>query len=221
MRGSVIYRSAWGYELVMRGLYGRHYADRYRVIADLVTPGSTVLELCCGPGFLFERYLGPKGVTYTGLDMNPRFIARVVRLGGRGEVCDLAQAPELPAADTVIMQASLYHFLPDPAPIVDRMRRAARRQVIVAEPVRNLAMSRLPILASLARRLTDPGTGAQPSRFTAESLDALFQKIHIRPALVLSMPGGRERIYVLEPAGLHSPSSPPPPERWTPALAAN
>ncbi len=50
---SLIYRSATGYELVMRALYGRHYADRMQAVAEQVPPGASVLELCCGPGTLY------------------------------------------------------------------------------------------------------------------------------------------------------------------------
>src|SRR5436305_14222025 len=52
---SLIYRSALGYELVMRALYGRHYAERMRAVAAEVPHGSSVLELCCGPATLYKR----------------------------------------------------------------------------------------------------------------------------------------------------------------------
>src|SRR6516165_10754236 len=99
----------------MIGLYGCHYGARYRAIAGLIPGGSSVLELCCGPGILHDRYLRKKGVDYTGLDINPRFIARVCRRGGKGIVRDLHADAPLPPADVVVMQASLYQFLPDAA----------------------------------------------------------------------------------------------------------
>src|SRR6185437_9874195 len=118
----------------MRALYGRRYAARYRAIADLIPAGSSVLDLCCGPGTLHDRYLSRKGVDYTGLDVNARFVARVTRRGGRGLVWDLQEGRALPPADSVVMLASLYQFLPDPAPVLLRMLRAARERVVVAEP---------------------------------------------------------------------------------------
>ena len=42
------------YESLMLALYGRHYAARFRAIAELIPAGSSVLELCCGPGILFR-----------------------------------------------------------------------------------------------------------------------------------------------------------------------
>ena len=191
----LIYRGAALYELAMLALYGRHYPARYRAIAELVPPGSSVLDVCCGPGVLFDRYLRRRGVEYTGLDINPRFVARVNRRGGRGWVWDLRDEAPLPRADVVVMQASLYHFLPDAAPVVDRMRRAARVRVIIAEPIRNLAASRHRWLAAFAARQTAAGRDGQPRRFDEPTLDALLGPLG-RGSLI---PGGREKVYVLEP----------------------
>src|SRR5947199_2218 len=129
MAASFIYRIPAVYELVMRVLYGRHYAARFRAIAALIPERSSVLELCCGPATLFERHLRHQAIDYTGLDLSPRFVDRVVRLGGRASVRDLHDGGPLPSADYVIMQASLYHFLPDPSPLLGRMFEAARRRV--------------------------------------------------------------------------------------------
>src|SRR6476620_10731768 len=142
-------------------LYGRHYPSRYRAIADLIPPGSSVLDLCCGPALLHQRHLKAKSVQYTGLDLNSKFIDRLNRQGGCGKVWDLRNGEPLPAADYVIMQASLYHFLPDPSAIVNRMLQAAHKGVIIAEPIRNLATSKSRLLSFLGRLSTNPGSGKQ------------------------------------------------------------
>jgi hypothetical protein len=95
------------------------------------------------------------------------------------------------------MQASLYHFLPDASPVVDRMLQAARKRVIIAEPIRNLASSNSRVLAWLGRVFTDAGSGAQPLRFTEASLAELFSAYAARVTECLSAAGGREKIYVL------------------------
>ena len=168
MARSLVYRNALVYELVLLGLYGRHYPARYRAVADLIPDGSSVLDLACGPGVLFDRYLRARSVAYTGIDVNPRFVARVDRRGGRGVLGDLSDGRPLPEADTVLMQASLYQFLPDPAPVVRRMLRAARERVIIAEPVRNLATGPNPWLVGEVPRAARPtrrGPGrARPAR---------------------------------------------------------
>lgn len=198
MGAGLIYRNAAVYELLMLALYGRHYPNRSRVLAELVPAGARVLELCCGPGFLYERYLRAKGVRYLGLDINPRFIARVRGLGGAGCVYDLRQTEALPSADVVIMQASLYHFLPDVEPLLERMERAARYRVIIAEPIRNVSSSRNPLVAALARWQTDPGVGGPSQRFDEALLDRVLGGRPCRAQHSFPIPGGREKVYVLD-----------------------
>jgi SAM-dependent methyltransferase len=195
---SLIYRSAGGYELLMRVLYGRHYGSRMRSVADQVPAGATVLELCCGPGSLYLRYLHGRIGSYVGLDLNEGFVERLRRRGIDARRLDLAaDADPLPHADVVIMQASLYHFLPDASAIVDRMLAAASDRVIISEPVRNLASSELPIVGALGRRAADPGAGSHAHRFTEETLEELMARYRERILTVFAIPGGRELVYVL------------------------
>lgn len=184
----------------MVALYGRHYASRYRAIADLIPPRASVVDLCCGPALLFSRHLRRKNVRYTGLDVNAGFVERLIRAGGTGQVWDLRKDEPLPPADYLMMQASLYHFLPDALPIVGRMIAAARRQVIIAEPVRNLTTSRSPLLAKIGRVLTNPGVGEQSRRFTEASLDELLSVYGSQVEKSFLIAGGREKVYVINAA---------------------
>ena len=196
MAQSLIYKNAYAYELAMLILYGRHYFSRYRVIADLIPSGASVLDVCCGPALLYERFLKTKSVRYVGLDLNERFIKRLNRRGGLGEVWDVRRETPLPCADYVIMQASLYHFLPDASSVFERMLAAARKQVIIAEPIRNLTQSKMRFFASLSEVLTDPGVGRQPLRFTEQSLDRFFASYGTLPQQSFLVHGGREKVYV-------------------------
>ena len=200
MTSSLIYKSESLYELAMLLLYGRHYPGRYRAIAELIPSNSNVVDLCCGPALLYHRYLRANSIQYIGLDINSKFIERLIRRGGEGKVWDLRSEEPLPPADYVIIQASLYHFLPDPKPIVDRMLEAARMQVIVAEPVRNLTDSNSRLLSFLGRLLTNPGTGQQQRRFTETTLAEFFSAYASRVVDSFSIAGGREKIYVLMPS---------------------
>jgi SAM-dependent methyltransferase len=195
---SLVYRSAAGYELLMRVLYGRHYTARMRAVADEVPGGASVLELCCGPGTLYLRHLRGRTGGYVGVDVNQRFVARLRRRGVDARRLDIAAAEvELPRADVVILQASLYHFLPDAGRILDRMLAAAAQRVIVSEPVRNLASSGVPLLSRLGASATDPGVGEHAQRFTEESLAALMERYRELVLKSFPIPGGREMVYVL------------------------
>ncbi len=198
MSTSLVYRSALGYELLMRALYGRHYAARMRAVAEQVPPGASVLELCCGPGTLYLRHLRSRAGGYIGVDVNPGFVARLKARGVDARAFDLAAGEEpLPSADVVILQASLYHFLPRPERIIDRMLAAARDRVIVSEPVRNLASSTNPLIARVGRRAADPGVGGHAQRFTEEMLADLLERYRERMLKSFAIPGGRERVNVL------------------------
>jgi SAM-dependent methyltransferase len=203
MSKSFIYKSSFVYELAMLLLYGRHYPSRYRAIAELIPDGSSVLDLCCGPALLYHRYLRPKNVKYTGLDINANFIARLIRRGGSGQVWDLRNQEPLPPADYVIMQASLYHFLPEASPMVNRMLKAARKQVIIAEPIRNLTTSNSGLLSLLGRLFTNPGSGEQSLRFTESSLADFFSAYRSRVVQSFPIAGDRERVYVLSASAVH------------------
>ena len=96
------------------------------------------------------------------------------------------------------MQASLYHFLPNASHILDRMLHAARKQVIVAEPIRNLATSQIPILSTIAGRLSGPVVEASAQRFTEEGLDRFFRGYSTKVVQSFTIAGGREKVYVLE-----------------------
>ncbi|GAC1437884.1 MAG: hypothetical protein NVSMB51_12850 [Solirubrobacteraceae bacterium] len=194
---SLIYRSAPLYEAVMRALYGRHYHGRYEALAELVPHGASVLDLCCGPGVLYTRFLRGRQVRYTALDLNARFVEQLSRAGVDARVWDVSAARPLPHADYVIIQASLYHFLPRAQEVVERMVQAAGVAVVIAEPIRNLATSRVGALAAAGRRLTDPGTGEQEDRFTEATLDELMSSYGERLRDSFLIPGGREKVFVL------------------------
>ena len=184
----------------MRVLYGRYYAARDAAVAEHIPDGASVLELCCGPARLYLRELRGRIGAYVAIDASATFVDRLRRLGVDARRADVATA-ELPPADVVVMQASLYQFLPDAEAMLRRMRAAAARSVVVAEPVRNLASSRLGVVARLGAHASATATGAQPQRFDAESLRALMARFGDAVVFAQPAPGGREHVYVLSGTG--------------------
>jgi hypothetical protein len=193
---SPIYRSPLLYELIMRTLYGRHYGARYSALAELVPENASVVEVCSGPGLLYRRALRDRNVSYTGLDISPAFLAAIRAAGGDALRWDVRDDAPLPQADYVLMQASLYHFIDTAPAVLDRMLAAAGREVIVAEPIRNLTSGRLPLARRLGA-LANPGTGAQPHRYTEQTLDRLLDSYGDRLRRSFLLPGGREKAYVI------------------------
>jgi SAM-dependent methyltransferase len=186
------------YEALMLVVYRHHYLSRYRAIAECIPAGAAVLDVCCGPAVLYDRYLRKKQVSYVGIDLNGAFVDRAAAKGINVAYADVSQIAELPAADFVVMQASLYHFLPDAvAPVIRKMLKAAKQKVIIAEPVRNLSTSRLRWVARFAHRQTDAGAGPCTTRFDEESLSAAMAPFASIVERVFPIAGGREIAYVL------------------------
>jgi hypothetical protein len=77
------------------------------------------------------------------------------------------------------------------------MIRAARKQVIIAEPIRNLSDSDSKLLAALGRLFTNPGTGEQRLRFTEQTLAEFFRAYAAQVVQSFRIAGGREKVYVL------------------------
>jgi trans-aconitate methyltransferase len=145
---------------------------------------------------LYRNELRGRVGSYIAIDSNAGFVDRLRLRGVDARRADVATV-ELPVADVVLMQASLYHFLPDAEAIVTRMLTAARERVVISEPVRNLAQSRVAIVARLASAGAATAGGAQAQRFDDASLAALMERFGERILTSQPIPGGRERVYVL------------------------
>jgi SAM-dependent methyltransferase len=199
MSTSVIYKSPFLYEAFLLARYRGEYRERSKAIANLIPAGASVVDLCCGPATLYLSHLRFKGVSYTGLDINCDFVERLSARGVAASVWDVTTNASLPSADFLVMQGSLSHFLPDPYPVVERMLAAAKRAVILTEPVWNLADSKNPLVSWLARKLANPGTGDQANRFNESLFEAFLD--HYRAAgrcvEAYAIARGRERLCVL------------------------
>jgi hypothetical protein len=187
------------YEYTMRLLYGRHFMNRYRAIADAIPDGITLLEICAGDFFLYRRFLHGRRLSYKGTDRNEVFIRSAKKRGINASRLELPNDP-VPQADVILMQASLYHFIPHHKAIIDKMLASAHSSVIIAEPISNVTSSGNAFLSRVSSLATDPGTGPQPQRFTRSTLSAFFHSTyanHIVRESVIA--GNHEVLYVLRP----------------------
>jgi hypothetical protein len=181
----------------MRALYGFSFRGRYRALAELVPADAEVFEACAGDAYLYQHFLKPKGVRYQGGDLNAGFVEHARRRGIAFVRHDLMRDP-IPSVDYVVLQASLYQFMPDEHTVVDKLLQAARKAVIIAEPIRNLASSRSRLVRAIARSSANPGDGHKGRRFDERSLDAFFQTYFASDVLTaFQAPGGREKVYCL------------------------
>ncbi len=198
---SLIYSHQNVYQLVMRLLYGRHFRARYETLAAEIPAGAKVVDLCAGDAYLYRHFLRQKGVDYLGLELSPQFVA-----AGQAQGVPMREFnvwnDKIPAAEVVIMQASLYQFLPNTDAVVQKMLAAARSKVIIAEPIRNLSEED-GWLGKISRAMTKPRAedGAYSGRrFNETSLRGLFSSFAAFERSFL-IPGGREMVGVFRGRG--------------------
>lgn len=179
----MIYRWPFLYQSLSRIRLGRGYLSRFQAVADLIFPGETVLELCCGDAYLYRKFLRGKNVSYRAIDFSGSFTRDARAEGVDIEMADIT-AVEWPPVDVVLMQASLYHFLPDRTDsVLARMKSAARRTAIVSEPIHNLTTSKVRAVAWLGRQLSRSASGEHPFRFDERSFNDLARRhgaVHLR-----------------------------------------
>ncbi len=163
------------YAAAMRMLYGKHYVSRYEDIARLIPAKSRVLDVCMGDARLYTDYLKSKNVDYLGLDINEAFIRHAHKKGIPAREFDLNQ-DALPPCDYVIMQGSLYQFIPNEREILEKLLASARHTLIISEPVKNLSNSDIRVVSWLAKKATTTRKGKAEHRFHTRNLHSLFEK---------------------------------------------
>lgn len=168
---SPIYWSPSLYRMVMRLLYRGRYHERYALVANLVPPGASVVELCCGCGYLYEAFLAARGVEYLGIDLLPQMVTRLLRLGARVQVGDLLEM-DVPAADFCLMLGSLYHFHPREGRVLELMARS--NEAVLLEPVENLTESGSTFLKAGGILMSYIGRTSSTYRLDNAQLDALL-----------------------------------------------
>ncbi len=196
-RKSINYRSTFVYNATMKLIYHKNFDARYEEISDLIPEGASVLDACCGDARLYTNFLKKKNVSYTGLDINRGFIKTACAAGVDARLTDVLISNNLPSADYVVLQSSLYQFIPRHDSVLRKLAAAARIALIIAEPVKNLGGSSNPILKWAGRAMNNPGTGTITHRFSHESIAEALKPYKIVKTQEIC--GGREMLFVIEP----------------------
>lgn len=170
---SIIYWHPWIYRAFMRVLLGKHYAERYRIIADLIEDDCSVVDVCCGDCRLHEALRG-KRIDYLGVDFNASFVASARRRGLRAEERNL-RTDDIPTADYIVMLSSLYQFIPQADVVLSKMVRAAKRGVILHESMKSYSASPSRIFSEIGKALNNPGDGTRALRFTDQAFSDLLK----------------------------------------------
>jgi SAM-dependent methyltransferase len=189
---SPIYWNAPLYDRLVQLLFGPRHEQAYVDVAQQIPEGASVVDLCSGTGKMYRDHLRSRDCQYLGLDFNGHFVVRARRSGVPTRFFNVL-SDTIPPADYVVMMSSLYHFRRGADELIERMKAAARRAVIISEPVDNLSHHDS-FLGRLAPHLTNPGVGEYDHRYSLAELQALMSA-HGASAF-LHRPGDRNAIAV-------------------------
>lgn len=192
---SITYWHPFLYSLLLRVSFRKHYLSRYQTISDLIPPHSSVLDVCCGDCKIYD-FLKLKHVDYRGVDFNSIFVnsarARGIQAYERNIKKDV-----LPQADIVLLQGSLYQFIPDQVEIVTKLLTCAKKAFILCEPIKNHAASNFNLLSKLACVLNNPGDGIKLHRFNLEMLKEMLRPFEKNMIQQFLSPNQMEYVVVL------------------------
>ena len=155
-------------------MYGKYYKKRYKQLASFIPPNVSVTDLCSGDSALYRFALRGRN-KYTGIDINPLFNQNNQNI--KIIKADIIKY-SIPTSDYVIIQGSLYQFIPNHKVIIDKMLDIARCKVIISEPIINFVNSKNRIISTIAKYGANPGTGHKNYRFTSKLLKNYIQKYY-------------------------------------------
>ncbi len=189
----LVYKHPWIYRALMFGVYRSNFFSRYAALVGRIPTGASVVDICSGDAMLSDA-LKAKGCTYLGLDINPRFVEWGRREGKDIRLFD-ARRDEIPEADVICIQSSLYQFYPNERILIDKMLAKAKVKVLVMEPVVNLTKHPIPFLKNLAIRWTRVGGVSFNYRHDVESFGKLGREYGVDPVFIA---GGREMLLEIQ-----------------------
>jgi hypothetical protein len=185
------------YELTMKSLYGRYYKGRYTNLEKVIPANCNLLELCMGDLHFYEYHLKSKNVNYKCGDVNPVFVNGAKAKGVDCQLIDFIKDP-IPRADYILIQASLYHAIPDQVKVIEKLFAAANKQLIISESVKNVSNSDNVIIASLAGFISKAKSGQSKIKFTPETLKAALSGLEKNVVQWIEPEDSLETIIVLQ-----------------------
>jgi hypothetical protein len=193
---SPIYWHPLLYSAAMKLSYGKKFEERYKALDKHIPAGCNLLELCMGDAYFYLKYLAKKKVNYSCADINPVFVNAAKQKGLRSTLLD-ASFDEIQPSDFILMQASLYHFIPNQKEVIKKMIAAAGKQIIFSESVDNLSNSSSGLKSYLGEQLSKAKSGQSRIKFTGETLKETFAPFGNRISVWEETPDNREIIIVL------------------------
>jgi len=126
---SLAYKLPRLYNLLLRMVHGKNLSIRNKKIAKIIGKNNKVLDLACGTCILYD-YLD-KSCEYEGWDLNEKFINSRKDLNLK--VKSVFDYKDYPKVDVIVISDLLHHVVPRHEELINKVRRKARK-VIIVEP---------------------------------------------------------------------------------------
>jgi methionine biosynthesis protein MetW len=106
---------------------------RYRIMAEVIEPGSTVLDLGCGEGMLLQYLAETRDTSGYGVDVSQEAVKLARERGIQAEVADITSWQIDQAYDYIILSEVLEHLV-NPEEVISKVHRRFRKALIVSIP---------------------------------------------------------------------------------------
>ena len=158
----------------MNILYGLKYQERFNDIINLLNESDkNILDLCFGDIYIAE-YCMKHNKTWMGYDISEYFCNRAIGFGYNAQVADIVKIEKFPAATTIIMCGSLYHFSDKIDILLKKMLNSANK-IIISEPIKNLSSGN-GIISKLSKIFTNAGKGKEEFRYNKETIIQMLEQ---------------------------------------------
>ncbi|MFQ5472072.1 MAG: methionine biosynthesis protein MetW [Dehalococcoidia bacterium] len=122
------------------------YAYKFQLIARLVEPGSSVLDIGCGDGSLLAHLRDTRAVKAYGAELSEKACAMARQKGIEVVQADVSlEGTELPQVDYIVMSEVLEH-LPNPEDVLLRLKGKFNKRLLVDIPNTGAVNDRLRLL---------------------------------------------------------------------------
>lgn len=166
---SITYWHPFLYKILMKLLFRGSYNSRYLEIANIIENNSSVIDVCCGDAKLYE-FLKKKNIKYTGVDFSRTFYNFLKKKKIDIINMDIKNEKIPIKADYVVIQSSLYQFIPNHIDLVKKLLAVSKKYLIIQETVKSYTTSSNKLLSIIGKFLNNPGDGYKTERLDRKKL---------------------------------------------------
>ena len=170
------YRNAFVYNFLMLLKYRNNQNLRYKIVAEYIKPGDSVIDFCSGDGGL--KKLLPYGCSYAGIEASPEFAAVLSKKNIKCHMVNLHNGLSISnlESDICVMLISLCQFRSTSVDsLLDSLKTVARR-VVILEKVAKKKVSEESFIYRMNHYLCATDYYIMVQEFTTEEFKKIMER---------------------------------------------